>query len=277
MAGAFALTEQGLAFVLIALAATGVAYSIMSAANAFQSVDAASPEDKTRLLLELLGKTLEFANAGDADKALALVRGGADVNAVNEKGDSALTCAIRNGYATVARELIERGASVRDAKGGSLPLALAITYKLPEIALSLVKNGPSGYGLSELPVLIASREADALPLALAIISHAGSLQSSADVGLLAAAKAAGLKAESEGNIALKIALALLSAGADPHPADADGATALMLTRHAVLAKALLAKGARLDAKDKQGRTALMHATARQDKEVVEFLKSAQAA
>jgi len=87
---------------------------------------------------QLLAATM----AGDAAQVETLVEQGADVDARNERGFTALVAATAYGYTDVARILIEAGATV-DADGpiGNTPLLIAAQEGHTEIAALLIANG----------------------------------------------------------------------------------------------------------------------------------------
>jgi len=87
------------------------------------------------------------AHAGRLDLVNALIHAGADVNAADERGWSALTKAVYNadldrGFAEVVQALIDAGANVEAAIGfGVRPLMLAAGYGETAVVETLLRAG----------------------------------------------------------------------------------------------------------------------------------------
>ena len=120
-----------------------------------------SPEEATKKLAEmqvpvspeaLIAKTKDTKNQ---DVAKMLVQAGADPNARQENGMTALMSAAFNGQHDVARALLEKGARVNDDAKGFTALSLAVERNDKAMAELLLKHGaqartrPNG-GLSAL-------------------------------------------------------------------------------------------------------------------------------
>ena len=220
------------------------------------------------------------AENGGAPMVERLLQAGADPNLARPAGGTALMMAARSGSAAVVRRLIAAGADVdAAAAGGQTALMWAAAEGHPRVVTVLAEVG-AGVGARTAvltrqgrPIVREARvlsrfeavnpaslprdgdrdpprpEGGFTPLLYAIL--AGDAES---VGILLAAGADADDAGPDGVTALMlaltkrhpaIALRLLQAGADPHPADA-GYTALHLaaaTGQPAVAAALLARGA----------------------------------
>jgi len=135
----------------------------------------------------------EFRQAavrGDAAAVLGMIERGADVNAVDEEGRTALQLASFDGFDEVVRLLLDRGADAKHVDG------------MGRTALMFASTGPH---LEAVKLLIAAGS----PI------HAVDKDEQFDALMFAAA---------EGQ--LEIVEALLRAGADPNARDVDGESAL---------------------------------------------------
>ncbi len=220
------------------------------------------------------------AENGSAPMAERLLQAGADPNLARPAGGTALMTAARAGSAPVVRRLIAAGADVDAAAGGGqTALMWAAAERHPRVVSVLAEVGADVHARTAVltrPARTIVREARVLsrfeavnpaslprdgdrdpprpeggftPLLYAVL--AGDARS---VGTLLAAGADADDAGPDGVTALMlaltkrhtaIALQLLEAGADPHPAEA-GYTALHLaaaTGQPAVAEALLARGA----------------------------------
>ncbi len=86
---------------------------------------------------------MKAASEGDAARVTALLDGGADVNARDENGMTALMHAVKGTHSDAIRVLIERGADV-NARGrflGYEAILFAVKANDAEIVELLVKNG----------------------------------------------------------------------------------------------------------------------------------------
>mmetsp|Transcript_6413 Transcript_6413/g.13642 ORF Transcript_6413/g.13642 Transcript_6413/m.13642 type:complete len:171 (-) Transcript_6413:373-885(-) len=85
---------------------------------------------------------MEAAHMGDADKVKELIAGGADMNAQDEYGWTALRFAVRSQRFIAAQKLAKAGADVNLAsKSGRTPLMSAAGNRLEEMVSFLMKNG----------------------------------------------------------------------------------------------------------------------------------------
>jgi ankyrin repeat protein len=198
---------------------------------------------------QLRGRTaLMFAVDGQQAGVVAiLLDGGADVNVRDELGETPLTLALERGYLDIARTLVDRGADV---------------------------NVQNRFGR---PALILAVER--------LHSYAG-LDRTAVVNLVKAMldRGADVNARDSGKTTLTVptdaGLGVQGVMIETSPAGGvDGRTPLMIAARAgniEIVQALLAKGADVNAKDSEGKTALELAKERGDAKVVELLKQSGA-
>ena len=224
---------------------------------------------KTAKELAAAGNIFAAAEVGDLDAIRKHLEGGADVNATNKQGYTALQMAVRRGQKEAATLLIEKGANVNAQRKGKTPLDFA--GKKEEItALLREKGGKTG----------------------AEIRAAGSIFLAAQFGLADIVKAqlaAGVEVNGKnkaGYTALhlaskkgrdEVAGVLLEAKADIAATSRSGKTALHYVAHYSgnpdLAKRLLEAGAPVNAKDKKNKTPLDYAIAKKRTEIVELLRA----
>lgn len=184
-------------------------------------------------------KLVEAVNTGNSQKALSLLKKGADVNAKDGVG-TALAHAVFRGHAPIAKMLLEKGADANAANSaGDTPLIKAAQDGRVEIAEMLLEKGAD--------VHTKKQAAGAVFTAL---------------------NQAALNGHSA------IVKMLLEKGADPNEKDLTGDP--LLVRMAIadkteIAGMLLEKGADADAKDSQGLSSLMSAASRGNAELAGML------
>jgi ankyrin repeat protein len=166
------------------------------------------------------------AERGDLP-ALRSALGGADVNAADAHGNTALFVAARAGHLPIVEALLSAGArvEVRNEEGDT-PLGGAVRRKQADVVRALLARGANPN---------STQARGAMPLAIA-----------AEIG------------------AADVAGSLLSGGAKADALDGDGETALMIAAQhdeAIVVATLLSAGADVKARDRTGRTALMTAAA----------------
>ena len=236
----------------------------------------------------------------DAATMRTLIERGADVNAADDAGATALMWSVIDLEKTTL--LVDRGANVNaESLEGRTPLLIAsgLRNAAPVVRLLLDKGAnikvraPSLFG-DTTPLIQAAYNGDEETFRL-LIDRGADVEASA-VGALGLA----MRAQCKGCVELlmkRVAPPLLSevlllgmpptgpafatpmllaAGADPHKKDVDGRSALMLaaaseTMPVDAVKALIAAGANVDEKDSTGRTPLTYARMQGNTPVVDLL------
>lgn len=203
----------------------------------------------------------------------ALLEGGADVNARDEDGRTALLLAVVVSPIEVVRTLLDRGADLHVLAPplfeGASPLvfakrATALTIaagvKRPEIVRELLASGadPNARNPGDVTALIAAAGTDAPESVRLLLAKGADANAKMQNGQTALLEAAG------GNERETVRL-LLDHGGDPNAGDEQGLTPLMEaanSRNLDILEMLLARGARVQAMDKGGATALTYAAQR---------------
>ena len=187
---------------------------------------------------------IQAAWDGDSSKVQALLQAGADVNASNREGLTALMASTSGGRGTgdagIAKALIAKGADV---------------------------NAANIYGRTALMEVARNGNLEFVNLLLA---HGANVNAKPTGGVTALMQAA-----LNGHTA--IVGALLEYGADPNASDEQGHTALIWAAgkgHVESVRMLLAHHANVDAKDSRGETALVWAMKAKKTEVVRLLREA---
>jgi ankyrin repeat protein len=206
----------------------------------------------------------------DAAAVKAMLARGADPNAQNTLGMSALTIAAGVGNLEVIQALLAAGAEVNGGSQFGGPLTFAAYDSKPEVMRLLLEKGASistarPDRISILMLAARAGHPEVLRQVLAKKADLHAVDNHGSTALSYAARAG--KAEA--------ARILLEAGAKVDAADVDGWTPLMhaaVNGHDEVAALLLKKGANLKAKDKMARTALLVAASYGDHpEVVRLL------
>lgn len=167
---------------------------------------------------------LAAISAGETDTVRALLAAGASPRASNSAGEAALIIAASAGRAEIVEALLRAGADV-DVLG---------RYRMTPLMMASER----GYGQAVAALLAAGAN-----------PNLQSLDGRTALGLAAGSQQAA------------IVRLLLGAKADPNLAETGGETPLMLARVPTVARALLRAGARVNAKDERGLTALMQVVA----------------
>jgi ankyrin repeat protein len=232
----------------------------------------------------------EAARAGDMEAVRALLAAGAEVDASDPDGTTALHWAVYRDDAAMVARLIEAGADVnRPNRNGAIPLALACPNAAanPAIVERLLAAGAdpnasptgappivacAGVGAESAVRMLIARGADvnaadgwkeqtALMWAAAE-NHVGTVRLLLETGARVDARSNGaftalmFAVRQDARDAARL---LIDAGADVNHATPAGQTVLRLAinnRHYTLAAALLDAGANANARDKQGTTPL---------------------
>ena len=180
---------------------------------------------------------LNLCASGNTQKVEAAINDGANVNAKNEYGTTALMEAAENGHTNVAELLIENGVDVNAKDDDDWTALMWATLK----------------GYTEVAELL--------------INHDANVNAKSKYGRTALMLAS-LKGHAE------VAELLIKHGANVNVKTNEGWTALMLAAligHADVAEVLLKHGANVNAKDNYGRTALMEAALNGHADVAEVL------
>lgn len=162
---------------------------------------------------------------GDATAVADLIRRGVDVNAVSEKGRTALHLAAREGHLAVVQQLLTAGATIDlsatnlSSDVGMTPLHLASLFGHRECAAALIEAGAS---------LTSDNESDRSALMWAAVG---------------------------GHV--EIVSDLAEAGADPNEGNEWGQTALHLSSDPACSSRLVDLGADIEARTWRGRTPIM--------------------
>jgi ankyrin repeat protein/serine/threonine protein kinase len=232
-------------------------------------------------LREVDADLIAAARTGSPELVQTLVEKGANVNAKDDTGRTALMWAANNGASDMVQFLLSKGAEV-NAKDPTGKTALLWTTSRPLDRFTLVQT------LADTVQMLLTHGADAMvsdadgktPLIWAALNGYDTI-----VRILLAKNASPDGQDKEGNTALLFAARndridvvrlLLTKGALIDSQNAEGTTPLMAAATAGylnIANALLAKNAELNLKDTEGRTALMWAANSGSPDIVQALLS----
>lgn len=151
------------------------------------------------------------ASAGDVAKVRALLDAGADPNAGNRYGATALSFACDKGHAEVVKLLLERGArvDVKDTFYNSTPVVWAAMKGHAEVLRALLEKG------ADAPTALSTAVMSGHPAAVKVVLDRGGLPADALTESLVAAE------RSEEPAGKEIAALLKAAGAQPPPPPAQ--------------------------------------------------------
>lgn len=224
--------------------------------------------------VNLFGDPLVMAVAAIAPERVvaAVLKAGADPNATNRKGQTALF------HATdprVTALLCSKGADVRHrAKGGHTALHVLADAGQAEAIKAVLAAGADVDSLDDAartPLVRAIAELRLATIEVLLAAQADANFRTKD-GLTLLHNIVGQRSKS----AVSVVEMLLRAGADPNACTANGATPLMLVATVDAAELLLSAGADANAATPQGVTPLLQAVQRQDIALVQLLLRAKA-
>ena len=210
------------------------------------------------------------AKEGDSDRVDILLAAGANPNAVDKKGSTALMYAAGKGHAEIAKSLLDAGANpnVVDDDGWTALIVATFEghYEVVKILLDGEAN-PNVAGKDDWTALIQAAINGNTEISKIMLS-AGANPNAADNEGRTALMGAAFEGHAE------VAKILLDGGANPNAARDGGGTALMLATfqgHAEVAKILLDGGANPNAVNNNDWTALMDAAFEGHAEVAKIL------
>ena len=218
---------------------------------------------------------ISWARKGDVAKIRALLAAGANPNAVDEKGRTALMGAAYKGNAEIAKALLDAGANPNAAKNNKdTALMYAAGGEYSEVAKMLLDAGANPNAVNDEggTALVWAVEQGYSEIAKMLLD-AGANPSAAQNDGWTALMWVAHEGYSE------IAKMLLDAGANPDAVRDDGWVALMLAAgkgHAEITEALLADSANPNAVSKDGWTSLMLAVNYRHPEIAKMLLDAGA-
>ena len=215
------------------------------------------------------------ASKGSVEAVKALIRAGADVNAVNKDEKTALMFATSKGYVEAVKALIEAGADVNAVdKYGNTALMFATIKGSIEAVKALIEagadvNAVNKDGTTALMFATSRGYVEAVKALIEAGADVNAVNKYGNTALMSATRKGSVEAVK----------ALIEAGADVNAVNKDGTTALMsaTSEGSVEAvKALIEAGADVNAVNKDGTTALMSATSEGSVEAVKALIEAGA-
>jgi ankyrin repeat protein len=262
---------------------------------------------------DLSNKNTQLIQAAEKDDIQAvqtLLASGAEVNAANTYGVTALMMAAQNGHTDIVKVLLEAKADVntKDTFAGTALMVATVKGHTKIVEALLEKgadvNAENTIGTTALWVAAYNGHVEVVKLlleskadvniqrttdgatALMMAAEKGQteivnilLESNADVNVQRKTNGVTVLMMAAEKGQTEIVKVLLESNADVNTANINGWTALMMSAfngHTDIVKALLEKGADVNATNNDGTTALMVATEKGHTEIVELLKKAVA-
>jgi ankyrin repeat protein len=212
----------------------------------------------------------EGASTGDEVQVLSVLKKGANIEAKDINGQTALVAATLAGHKNMVQMLLEKGANI-EAKGrnGQTALVAAALEGYKDIVQMLLEKGAKieAKDIDGLTALIAATLPGRKDIVQSLLEKGANIEAKDNAGLTALITAT-LRGHKD------IVKTLLEKGADINAKDDDGKTALIaatLERHEDIVQILLEKGADIEAKGKNGETVLFAAARGGHKDIVQML------
>jgi ankyrin repeat protein len=206
------------------------------------------------------------AKNGREDFVELLARAGADVNKADNKGDAPLSVAANTNIATM---LIERGANVNATNTRGESKMWWVARKCSEDLVEALAQAGADVNLADnkgnSPLTVATNAT----IATMLIERGADVNAANNRGQSVVWRAALCSRED-------VVEVLLRAGVDVNTADADGNAPLSAASSATIATMLIERGANVNATNKLGESALWQAVSRRREAVVEVLLRAGA-
>jgi ankyrin repeat protein len=225
-----------------------------------------------------------------------LIESGADINGQDERGETALTIAVKNGNTELVELLIEKGAEINGKnKDGETALTIAVRSWSPRALAIIIKRQPELNNkttltrftshiknielLIEKGADINSKNMDGETVLMNAIQNGNTelvellIKNGAEInGKSKDGETALMYAAQNGNT--ELVARLIKNGAEINGKSKDGETALMFAifeNHTEIVELLIENGANINAQDKKGDTALLLAVQSGHEKVVELL------
>jgi cytohesin len=234
-------------------------------------IDLAINQGRKEIAKLLLSKSADVslhtaAYIGDLQRVQKFIDGGANVDANDQKGQTALHYAAKAGQIAVAKLLIANGADVN--AGEWTPLQEAAYHSKEMVELLLAKGADIKPG--KWTALHSALDADRFDIVDLLLAKGADVNIRDHKGHTPLHIAASYAAWNNP----KVVELLLSKGADINAKDNNGKTALSYAVkdwHTEIVELLIAKGANVNARDGAGRTPLSYAQENGYPEIVELL------
>jgi ankyrin repeat protein len=246
---------------------------------------AATPKERAQALAGLKHALADGASpdaelqnaivANDAERVRFLVTRGADVNARDGEGYTALINASRFGFDALAGVLLAHRAdpNLADRASGWSPLMYAAWGDDADLVRALVEHGAAieARDHDAMTALGIAAQNGKLKAAQALVTAGADLNGAVALGGYSPLMLAAISGSDE------LTAVLIAHGARVNAANPGGVTALMIAaagNHFSIASILLKAGAQIAARSEDGRTALSIAEANNNEAVVKLLQEA---